>query len=126
MVLKTLCVPGPRVCDCATQAKIDDLIEQINFFFSLIRAGLLNSLPQKMAPSTLLRQKAGTVPRMVSLCGRYTCKPDIKQRTSSSLVSQDSRNLRDFPQQKHLPRTLPLCYQHGPAILNSTVGTQRP
>ena len=102
------------------------LVSQINFFFSLIRAGLLSSLPQKVAPSTLLRQKAGTVLGMVGLRGRYTCKPNITQRTSSSLVSLDSRNLRDFPRQKHLPCTLSLCYQHGPVIFNSTVRTHDP
>ena len=130
MVLKTVCavnhgsVTAPPML--LFQAKTDDLTEQINFFFSLIRAGLLSSLPQKVAPSTLLRQKAGTVLRMVGLRGRYTCKPNITQRTSSSLVSLDSRNLRDFPRQKHLPCTLSLCYQHGPVIFNSTVRTHDP
>lgn len=108
------------------QAKVDELTEQINFFVSLIRAGLLNSLPQKVAPSTLLRQKAGTVLRIAGLHGRYTCKPNIEQRTSGSLVSLDSRSLRDFSQQKSLPRILSLCYQHGGVILNSTVGTHDP
>lgn len=38
-----MCAVEHEVCDYTTQAKIDDLIEQVNFFFSLIRAGLLNS-----------------------------------------------------------------------------------
>ena len=95
------------------QAKVDELTEQINFFVPLIRAGLLNSLPQKVAPSTLLRQRAGTVLRIAGLCGRYTCKPNVEQRTSGSLVSLDSRSLRDFSQQKSLPHILSRCYQHG-------------